>query len=484
MRSTRRELIAAATVGASAAAVPPAWGKRLLSSRARVGPGRFADGVASGEPAPRAVTFWSRLDTERPRSGARLIVARDPGMRRVVATTVVPTGRGVNGTLKARIGGLKPSTEYYYVWESGTSVSPVGRTRTRPPNGSRQPVRIAASSCQSYTAGFYGAHRHAAAQDIDLYLFLGDYIYERPADTAYRPRTDRIIACDLETYRAKYQLYRSDPALRLLHRRQPAVHIWDDHEIENNYTDNNPAPSPLQRIAGYRAAFEWMPRMVFPQERHRIYKRIPVGGLVDLFLLDGRQYRTGDGDGQPRRLLGNRQMAWLINGLRSSRARWKVIANQVTMAPLRPTEPDSPRDAWQGYPEERTRLLAAIERAGIPDVVVVSGDAHVFMVNLLASDFPALGDGSGRRPSAIEYVAGSVTSPGGTREESLVQAEHPWNRLYNPFDHGYGLFTFTADQLVTEYLRSDIYSPSARTAAFERFVQPAGANRFVRQRLV
>lgn len=481
---TRRELIAAGAATAVATAVPPAWGKRLLSRRARVGPGEFLDGVATGEPGTRAVTFWSRLDTERPRSGARLIVAKDPGMNRVVATTVVPTGRGINGTLKARVGGLKPGREYYYAWESGTDASPVGRTRTRPPKGSAAPVRIGVSSCQHYAAGFYSAHAHAADEDLDLYLFLGDYIYERGrSDSPYRPRQDPIDAVDLATYRAKYQLYRSDSGLRELHRMHPALHIWDDHEVANNYTDNNPAPSPMQRIAGYRAAAEWIPRLVVPSDRHRIYRRIPIGGLVDLFLLDERQYRTGDGDDQPRRLLGERQFAWLVQELLDSKAPWKLIANQLTVAPLRETDPDSGADDWDGYPEERARLMGILEANGVDNVVFVTGDAHVFMANLLGSDFTALGDGSTRKPAATEFVCGSVTSNGLELDEAAVHAEAPWNKQYNGRDHGYAALAFDTGQLVTEYRRSDLYSPEGATTSFERFFQPAGTNTFSRQQL-
>ena len=79
--TTRRELVGAAAAGAAFAAVPPAWAKRILSPRARVGQGRFLDGVASGEPSTTGVTFWSKLTTSRPTSGARLIVARDEDMR-------------------------------------------------------------------------------------------------------------------------------------------------------------------------------------------------------------------------------------------------------------------------------------------------------------------------------------------------------------------------------------------------------------------
>ena len=364
--STRRELIGAAAAGAAFAAVPPAFAKRLLSQRAGVGQGRFLDGVASGEPSTTAVTFWSKLTTARPSSGARLIVALDEGMRKVVATAVVPTGRSIDGTLKARIGGLKPHSYYYYVWESRDDASPVGRTRTLVPADSRIDQHLGLSSCQSYAHGYFRPHADAAAQDLDLYVFLGDYIYEtrRPA-SATEPRADPLDSNDLRSYRAKYRIYRSDEALRELHRVHPAVHIWDDHEVANNYTDNRPAPSAAQRSAAYRVAFEWLPRMVFPTERYRIFKRIPLGRTVDLFLLDERQYRTVDDSGNPVRILGEGQMQWLIDGLKTSPAQWKIIANQVQIAPLDFGNGES-QDSWGGYPESRARLLAepgAVRRA-------------------------------------------------------------------------------------------------------------------------
>ena len=240
---TRRELVVAGTAGAFTAAVPPAYGS-LLSRRPKVGPGRFRDGVATGDPTPSAITFWSRLRTDRLRSGARLIVARDAGMRRVVATAVVPTGRGVDHTLKARVGGLKPDTEYYYVWESRSGSSPVGRTRTRGAEGLGRAAADRVLVLPAVPVGFFTPHTHAAAEELDLYLFLGDYIYEKgrsplPGDV----RTDRTDAVDLASYRLKYALARADPGLQELHRLHPALHVLDDHEVENNYSDNLPRRS-------------------------------------------------------------------------------------------------------------------------------------------------------------------------------------------------------------------------------------------------
>jgi alkaline phosphatase D len=473
--TTRRELIGAAAAGAAFAAVPPAWGKRLLSRRAAIGPGRFLDGVASGEPTSTAVTFWSKLRTDRPRSGARLIVARDEEIRKVVATAVVPTGRAIDGTLKARIGGLKPHSRYYYVWESGDDVSPVGRTQTLVPPTSDQPLVLAASSCQQYAAGYFRAHADALAQDLDLAVFLGDYIYAERRVSSVDPRSEPLDGNDLRSYRAKYRQYRSDEALRELHRIHPIVHIWDDHEVANNYTDNRPAPSPLQRAAGYRAAFEWLPRMVFPSDRYKIYKRFSLGRMADLFLLDERQYRAVDDAGNPVLILGETQMRWLIASLKASKARWKLIANQVVIAPMDYGNGDSP-DSWGAYGESRVRLLGEIERAGIDNVVFITGDAHVFMNNLLASDPEVFRSDPSHRPAAVEYVGGSVTTTGTDRIEADVQARNPWNRQFNGTNHGYARLAVGAAELVTEYRASDIVNPTGGTVTFERFRQPTGSN--------
>jgi phosphodiesterase/alkaline phosphatase D-like protein len=484
LRLTRRELVASIGAAGVVSAVPPAWAKQLLPAKRRIGPGAFNDGVASGEPSQNAITFWSRLETSRPRSGARLVIATDPGLRKVVAHTTVPTGRGVNGALKARVGGLKPHTEYYYVFESGTNVSPIGRTRTAPPPGAVQPLHIGVSSCQSYGVGYFNAHANAASiPDMDLYLFLGDYIYERAARKDAL-RGDDIDAVDLATYRAKYSLYRSDPGLRELHRVHPIAHIWDDHEVENNYSDNDPPPAPAQRYAGYRAAFEWLPRMSFPRDRHRIYRQLSFGALADVFLTDQRQYRTGSNDGQARHILGDAQMSWLISSLKASQATWKIIANEVVIASIDYGGGAHNGDAWDGYPADRAQLLGEIERAGIDNVVFLTGDAHVFMCSLLASDFSTFGDGTKRKPAGVEYVTGSVTSTGKDTPEAGVVAASPWCREYNGRDHGYGLLAVGPDQLVTDYMASDMANPGGGTALIERFTQPAGTNSVGRESFV
>ena len=137
-------------------------------------------------------------------------------------------------------------------------------------------------------------------------------------------------------------------------------------------------------------------------------------------------------------------------------------------------------DGWDGFPDDRTLLLGEIERNGISDVVFLTSDAHVFACNSLASDFDALGDGA-VRPSAVEYIGGSVTSPGLVKPESEIRATTPWNRQYNGSFHGYSLLQADLANLVMEYRYSDITVPTGGTSLLERFTQPAGANDLTRQ---
>lgn len=509
LRMTRRELVAAGTAGAALAAVPDVWAARLLDRTPRVGPGVFLDGVATGEPSADAVTFWSRLATERPRSGAELIVAEDAGLNRVVSRTVVPTGRGINGTLKTRIAGLDPRTEYFYKWVSGTSESDTGRTLTAPAAGSNETLRIGVSSCQNFPFGFFAPMRDAVARDLDLKLFLGDYMYETARNGPVR--ADPGASTDLASYREKYRLNRTDTALRELHRMMPMAHIWDDHEISDNYNepsessaDETDQTSPdtvrqaaeaRQRAFGYRAAFEWLPRMTEPSERFRIYRKLSYGGLLDIFLLDTRQYRTNGGrvrgsavpgqdSGPGSPLLNPDQLAWLRRGLRQSTAKWKLIAQQIVVATIYYDGAvlQNP-DAWDGHQDERDILLddiAGVTPAGpaIDNVVWLTGDVHAFIANQLPPRFDRMRFSAGQdQPVATEYVPGSVTSVGIPTPSANVKAAAPWNEIYDGANRGYGVFDFNESRLNTDFRGAPSFpSVSTPLTTLYSFAQADGAN--------
>jgi alkaline phosphatase D len=111
-----------------------------------------------------------------------------------------------------------------------------------------------------------------------------------------------------------------------------------------------------------------------------------------------------------RQLLGTDQFTWLGNRLSQSTEQWKVIAQQVMIAPLTLFGAALNGDQWDGYPAERNRVLNHILTYNIKDVVVITGDIHSSWANDIPSSNYNGSTGSGS--AGVEFVTPSVTSPG------------------------------------------------------------------------
>src|SRR5687767_11502860 len=147
----------------------------------------FNLGVASGYPTPDGVVLWTRL-APLPHVGGGMPqspvavgweVAEDQAFRRIVRRgKEIATPRWAH-SVHVEATGLEPARPYFYRFHAGGAVSPVGRTLTAPaPDAAPDRLRFAFASCQQYEQGWYGAYRHMAAEDLDLVIHLGDYIYE------------------------------------------------------------------------------------------------------------------------------------------------------------------------------------------------------------------------------------------------------------------------------------------------------------------
>lgn len=248
----------------------------------------FTLGVASGHPTPDAVILWTCLATD-PLSGGAMPaerfdvhweVATDDTFAKVVASGSAAAVPGLAHSVHADATGLDSDTWYAYRFVLGQYTSPTGRTRTLPaPDSSPQRLRIGVSSCQHWETGHYAAHDHLADEDLDLFIFLGDYIYENgPRDDLFdsptgiqRRRTSGEIR-DLDAYRNRYSLYRTDPQLQRHHATRPWLITWDDHEVENNYAGPFPdnatssAEFLVRRADAYQAWYEHMPVRLDPPD--------------------------------------------------------------------------------------------------------------------------------------------------------------------------------------------------------------------------
>ena len=468
----------------------------MLSNRARGAVARtpafsaypFSLGVASGDPLPDGVVLWTRLAPKPRENGGGMVpepvevswqVAEDEGMSRVVQRGVATANPAWAHSVHVEVGGLRPERWYWYQFKAGTEVSPKGRTRTMPPAGAlASRLRFAFASCQKYEMGYYTAFEHMAREDLDLVVHLGDYIYEKDdgagAVDARKHGTPEIFTVD--DYRARYAVYKSDPALQAAHAMVPWIVTWDDHEVSNDYAGDSPEhPEKIskadflrRRAAGYQAYFEHMPlrRAAQPSGPDALlYRRLNFGRLASFHVLDTRQFRTKQplGGGlkpadpvllDPKgTLMGDRQREWLFDGLAQSPARWNPIAQQVILARVdRIAGPEIgySMDKWSGYEFERRRLLRHLDARKIVNPVVLAGDIHCNWANELIADF----DDLDARSVGVEFVGTSITSKGDGKEEketaAVVRAENPFVKFYND-ERGYVRCEVTPQTWRTDY---------------------------------
>ncbi len=472
----------------------------------------FALGVASGEPRADSVLLWTRLypDPALPgqsatarqqaahfqeKSGLSAFqsckvsyeVFSDEALSKRVGVGEFITHAQRGWSVHARVSGLRPDRHYWYRFHCGQAHSPVGRTRTAPlAQAAVSRLRLALASCQHYEQGHYAAHADMARQDLDLVLFVGDYIYESSnPNYRLRPHTGGVPRT-LPEYRERHALYKLDADLRANHAAHPWVCTWDDHEVDNDYAADqdrsytDPSVFLARRAAAYQAYFEHMP--VWPvgaddldavgaiQTAHpRIYQHWAWGQLADIWTLDCRQYRSpqpcrdpikGGGrvvlncserDEPDRTMLGQAQEDWLAKGLAESRRQWRLLAQSTQVSS---TGIDTPvgrtiyTDGWDGYAAARQRLLQAVVSAGVDNVVALGGDVH----QNVAAQLRLLPNDPQSPVVASEFVTTSVTSRGMSEFAlSRIRASNPDIAHARSDERGYTWLEVTPQRVLARF---------------------------------
>ena len=399
---TRRGLFTLAGASAAVAAAPLA--------ATSFGKG-FTHNVASGEPATDKVMLWTRYVSDKPAYLAwEMSESEDFAKLAAEGSTGNPAGPDSDFCTKTWADGLMPGRWYFYrfIAPDGTK-SPVGRTKTLPEAGAPR-FRMAVFSCSNFGFGWFNAYGHAVeANDCDLAVHLGDYIYEYGAgtypDTA-QANPERVLAPTTEIvaltdYRLRYATYRADPDCQRLHQVLPMIAVWDDHESANdswkdgaqNHQPETEGDWATRKAAAKRAYREWMPVSDEP------YAAYQVGNLATLFRLDTRlegrdqqfslekvlagqkepqaimaalaKFKDGQWADPSRQLLGAAQDSWLTDGLAESTASgtaWQVLVQQVLIGNLKSPQALASQ-LGEGLPDfVRQRLMAAsmASKAGLP----------------------------------------------------------------------------------------------------------------------
>ncbi|HYI60476.1 MAG TPA: alkaline phosphatase D family protein [Acidimicrobiales bacterium] len=470
----RRSLIMGTAAAVAALRLRNAGLPALLGAQARaLVDDPFTLGVATGDPTADGFVAWTRLAPD-PVGGGGVgpdpvtvgwEVASDAGFAQVVRSGAVVATADLAHTVHVVVDGLEPDGEWWVRFTAETFTSPVGRGRTLPAGGTPA-LRFALASCQSYTSGYYTALRSLAGEGCDLWLHLGDYIYENGGSGPVRAHTPGECFT-LAEYRNRYAQYKTDPDLQAAHASAPVIPVWDDHEVDNNYAGDwgadgqTAAQVRARRTAGYRAWFEHQPvRLTAPTGPGlEIYRSFSWGDLATFHMLDGRQYRDpapcgGELADCPERtavdrsMLGAEQRSWLTSGLGRSTAVWDVVGQQTVFTPL-PFGPYFNTDQWDGYPQDRQRVWEVLRQR--PNPVVCTGDIHAAGVARMHHDL----DDVATERIGTELVGTSISSA--FTDAALTDVAEtlarglPYVEYVNARQRGYTVVDLTADALHAEF---------------------------------
>jgi alkaline phosphatase D len=487
--ATRRTFLVGALATASLAMADPV---RLAAARARAAALPVGDlfplGVAAGDPTAQGAILWTRIVSPDPSIPLGPLdlpvlyeVATDPGfgVGTIAATGTVPAVADLAHSVHLDLTGLDPATEYWYRFQVDARTSPVGRFKTFPGAGTMPAqVRFGVASCQNWSSGYYTAYAAMADEDLDFVAFLGDYIYEKPSPSGVRPHS-LPLAEDLPTYRARYELYKSDANLQAAHARFAWILTMDDHEVANNVLgDNGPdgdyagdaaaiAAYRARRADAFQAWYEHQPlRLAAPTGPDWVLHRtVEHSDLLRIFVLDGRQYRSlypggasagavNDEVADPSRtMLGAAQEAWLDQQFAATTARWNVIANQTVMSatPFSAGSVDVYNfDQWDGYVAGRNRLLRSLVDHQVRNPLVITGDIHVGGAASVRLDY----DDPDAPDIAYEVVTTSISSSVNAALIPLLEgsvSKHDWIRYVNGRQRGYAVVTIAPDGATADF---------------------------------
>lgn len=342
--------------------------------------------VAVGDVTATTAVIWARGVED----GDIAVEVRQVGGGPALAAAI-PVARQNDLTGKVALSGLTPGTSYRYRLQSGPATL-TGRFVTAPaPEAAGRIVFLWSGDlggggfCRRANGG-YPIFRTMAGRPADFFLFVGDTIYaDIPCHRPGMVRGADFVATSLGGFRARHRYNREDPYVQEFFRGTSVYAIWDDHEVRNDFD----GPTEPLMPAGRRAFFEYWPIASPVEEPSRLYRKFRWGRLLEVFILDLRQYRSSNAalDGPGKTMLGPAQRRWLLDNVSGSGALWKVIVSTVSLSI--PTGRPDRRDSWSnanvygvpqengtGFATERDAILRELRVRGVKNLVFVVADVH------------------------------------------------------------------------------------------------------------
>ncbi|MBL7788374.1 MAG: alkaline phosphatase family protein [Chitinophagales bacterium] len=258
----------------------------------------------------------------------------------------------------------------------------------------------------------YGGDHHIftnmAKESSNFMLWLGDNVYLREAD--YDSKSG---------IQYRYTHTRALPELQELLRATHHYAIWDDHDY-----------GPNDAIGTYQLKDVTLQTFkdFFPSNHYGVANGQGITSYFEwsdcaFYLLDDRWFRTTKGkDGA---MLGQEQLSWLIESLKSSEARFKFIAvgSQILNSA-------KVKENHSNYENEHASLLRQLDENNIKGVIFLTGDRHNSEISKFTTSdgdifhdltISPLTSGSTANPNEPNTLRVEGSYIGGKRNYALIQ---------------------------------------------------------------
>ncbi|CAN5921081.1 alkaline phosphatase D family protein [soil metagenome] len=307
--------------------------------------------------------------------------------------------------VKKKVEGLEPATSYYYRLEYGADSSRTKRSgansfRTFPPKDAATPVSFVVVT-GSHFERFYlgGGFGQASSQGAEAYRgedkYLGFPGFESIArlqpdffigngDNVYYDHPIPLDGKGPEEMRAKWHRQFAMPRIRQLFRTVPTYWLKDDHDHRYDDSDTVRVHDKFGAFptheAGVSTFVQQVPVTDPAVENPVTYRTVRVNGLLQLWLVEGRDYRSPNSqpDGPDKTIWGEEQKQWLKRTLQESDATFKLL---ISPTPMVGPDDASKRDNHvnhAGFRTEGDAFFAWLQENSFRDknFYILCGDRH------------------------------------------------------------------------------------------------------------
>jgi alkaline phosphatase D len=326
----------------------------------------------------------------------------------------------------ASIRGLKPFQKYQYrlLIDGKEFVDPSFNFTTYPNQNSKSKFDIAFGACSRYVPHNEPIWQKIIETNPIAYLGLGDNLY---IDATERRDTQRLHYYR-RMLRTEYRNFISQTSMYA---------VWDDHDFGMNDSAGGEQSADWKNKNLEVFQQNWLnPHYGSPHQNDGVWHNFTVGD-VEVFMTDGRFNRTEKGEG-PGTMLGAAQKQWLMDGLKNSKAKFKVIGSGTMWT----NKADKGgKDSWSGkqFRAERDEIFDVIKQHKINGVILLAGDRHRTEIweNDIGGAYPL-----------YEFLSGKVTNlhTHHTRKQALWSHNEGnfWGNLNFDFSKDDPTVTFSA----------------------------------------